>query len=95
MVVAIETELKKREAAGLLLLPDLSALANSTVGIFSDYSGEGPGSKRTDWIRHFDRRYNGFERIRSKTGCYWKIGMRKRTARRHAEIQKNGLDHAP
>jgi hypothetical protein len=43
LVVAIETELKKRDAAGLLLLPDLSALANSTVGIFSDYSGEGAG----------------------------------------------------
>ncbi len=40
LVVAIETELKKRETAGLLLLPDLSALANSTVGIFSDYGGE-------------------------------------------------------
>ncbi|SHL46680.1 hypothetical protein SAMN05444321_2991 [Bradyrhizobium lablabi] len=40
LVVAIETELKKRDAAGLLLLPDLSALANSTVGIFSDYGGE-------------------------------------------------------
>src|SRR6266851_2119886 len=47
LVVAIETELKKREAAGLLLLPDLSALANSTVGIFSDYSGEGSGSYLT------------------------------------------------
>jgi hypothetical protein len=44
LVAAIETELKKRDAAGLLLLPDLSALANSTVGIFSDYSGEGAGS---------------------------------------------------
>ncbi len=43
LVVAIETELKKREAGGQLLLPDLSALANSTVGIFSDYSGEGAG----------------------------------------------------
>lgn len=40
LVVAIETELKKRHAAGLLLLPDSGALANSTVGIFSDYSGE-------------------------------------------------------
>ncbi|WKA29781.1 hypothetical protein [Bradyrhizobium roseum] len=40
LVVAIEAELKKRDAAGLLLLPDLSALANSTVGIFSDYGGE-------------------------------------------------------
>ena len=47
LVVAIETELKKREAAGLLLLPDLSALSNSTVGIFSDYSGEGAGSYLT------------------------------------------------
>ena len=40
LVVAIEAELKKRDAAGLLLLPDLSALANTTVGIFSDYGGE-------------------------------------------------------
>ena len=40
LVVAIQTELKKRDAAGLLLLPDLSALANTTVGIFSDYGGE-------------------------------------------------------
>jgi hypothetical protein len=47
LVVAIETELKKRDAAGLLLLPDLSALANSTVGIFSDYSGEGSGKYLT------------------------------------------------
>lgn len=29
----------------MLLLPDLSALANSTVGIFSDYSGEDSSSK--------------------------------------------------
>jgi hypothetical protein len=43
LAIAIETELKKRDAAGLLLLPDLSALANTTVGIFSDYSGEGEG----------------------------------------------------
>jgi hypothetical protein len=43
LVVSIENALKSREAAGLLLLPDLSALANSTVGIFSDYSGEGAG----------------------------------------------------
>ncbi|MBV8891625.1 hypothetical protein [Bradyrhizobium sp.] len=45
LVVAIETELKKRDAAGLLLLPDLSALANSTIGIFSDYGGEDRSSK--------------------------------------------------
>jgi hypothetical protein len=43
LVVSIENALKSREAAGLLLLPDLSALANSTIGIFSDYSGEGAG----------------------------------------------------
>jgi hypothetical protein len=47
LVVAIEAELKKRDAAGLLLLPDLSALANSTVAIFSDYSGESTGHYRT------------------------------------------------
>jgi hypothetical protein len=45
LVVAIETELKKREAAGLLLLPNLSALANTTVGIFSDYAGEDRSSR--------------------------------------------------
>lgn len=43
LVTGIQTELKRRDAAGMLLLPDLSALANSTVGIFSDYSGEGSG----------------------------------------------------
>jgi hypothetical protein len=47
LVVAIEAELKKRDAVGLLLLPDLSALANSTIGIFSDYSGEGAGNYLT------------------------------------------------
>ncbi|TYL90334.1 hypothetical protein FXB40_32275 [Bradyrhizobium rifense] len=44
LVVAIQTELKKREAVGLLLLPDLSALANTTVGIFSDYGCEDSAS---------------------------------------------------
>ena len=44
LVVAIEAELKRRDAAGLLLLPDLSALANTTVGIFSDYGGEDKSS---------------------------------------------------
>src|SRR5260370_14142653 len=40
LVRSMEAEFKKRHAAGKLLLPDLSALANQTVGIFSDYSGE-------------------------------------------------------
>ena len=47
LVQCIEIELKKRERAGMLLLPDLSALANTTVGIFSDYSGEGSGNYYT------------------------------------------------
>lgn len=47
LVTGIETELKRRDDAGMLLLPDLSALANSTVGIFSDYSGEGDGKYYT------------------------------------------------
>jgi hypothetical protein len=40
LVQAIQKELKARDAAGKLLLPDLSALANRTIGIFSDYSGD-------------------------------------------------------
>jgi hypothetical protein len=43
-VEAIEREIKSRDGTGKLLLPDLSALANQTVGIFSDYSGEGSGN---------------------------------------------------
>lgn len=34
LVVEIERQFKKREAEGVLLLPDLSALSNSTIGIF-------------------------------------------------------------
>jgi hypothetical protein len=64
LVQVIEAELKKREAAGRLLLPDLSALQNQTIGIFSDYGGEGAGNTihirfcsalGDHWIR-FDRR---------------------------------------
>jgi hypothetical protein len=40
LVRAIQRELKARDAAGKLLLPDLSALSNRTIGIFSDYSGD-------------------------------------------------------
>ena len=40
-VYRIEADLKRRNAEGKLLLPDLSALGNRTVGIFSDYAGEG------------------------------------------------------
>lgn len=47
LVQSIEVELKKREAEGMLLLPDLSALGNKTVAIFSDYSGEGAGNYYT------------------------------------------------
>jgi hypothetical protein len=41
----LEQGFKARDAAGKLLLPDLGALANRTVGIFSDYGGE-DGSSR-------------------------------------------------
>lgn len=47
LVRSMEAELKKRDAAGKLLLPDLSALANQTIGIFSDYSGESTGKYDT------------------------------------------------
>jgi hypothetical protein len=47
LVQVLEAELKKREAAGNLLLPDLSALANQTIGIFSDYGGESSGNYYT------------------------------------------------
>jgi hypothetical protein len=44
LVYRIEADLKRRDAEGKLLLPDLSALGNRTVGIFSDYGGEGSGN---------------------------------------------------
>src|SRR5271155_518543 len=47
LVTCIEAEIKKRDGAGKLLLPDLSALANTTIGIFSDYSGESTGKYDT------------------------------------------------
>ena len=47
LVQAIQKELKARDAAEKLLLPDLSALANQTIGIFSDYSGESTGNYYT------------------------------------------------
>lgn len=61
MVTSIEAELKRRDADGKLLLPDLSAFGNSTVGVFSDYSGEGGGNYDTysfllcgwDYLDHF------------------------------------------
>jgi hypothetical protein len=40
----LEQGFKARDAEGKLLLPDLSALANRTVGIFSDYGGEDSSS---------------------------------------------------
>jgi hypothetical protein len=36
----LEGGFKARDQEGRLLLPDLSALANSTIGIFSDYGGD-------------------------------------------------------
>jgi hypothetical protein len=44
LVQLIEQQLKKYDAARKLMLPDLSFVGNQTVGIFSDYSGEGSGS---------------------------------------------------
>ncbi len=39
----LEGGFKSRDKEGKLLLPDLSALSNRTVGIFSDYAGESTG----------------------------------------------------
>lgn len=41
----LEQGFKARDADGKLLLPNLSALANRTVGIFSDYGGEDQSSR--------------------------------------------------
>ena len=41
----LEGGFKARDKEGKLLLPDLSALANRTVGIFSDYGGEDNSSR--------------------------------------------------
>lgn len=41
----LEQGFKARNADGKLLLPDLRALYNRTVGVFSDYGGEDSGSK--------------------------------------------------
>jgi hypothetical protein len=43
----LESGFKARDKAGKLLLPDLSALRNTTVGIFSDYGGESTGKYST------------------------------------------------
>jgi hypothetical protein len=47
LVQRIEADLKRRNAEGKLLLPDLSALSNRSVGIFSDYGGESGSGYRT------------------------------------------------
>ena len=39
----LESGVKARHAEGKLFLPDLSALHNTTIGIFSDYAGESTG----------------------------------------------------
>lgn len=41
---AIHQQLVKYEARGKLLLPNLLAFKNESIGIFSDYSGEGSGN---------------------------------------------------
>jgi hypothetical protein len=41
----LEDGFKARDKQGKLLLPDLSALLNSTIGIFSDYGGEDASSR--------------------------------------------------
>jgi hypothetical protein len=41
----LEDGFKARDKQGKLLLPDLSALLNTTIGIFSDYGGEDPSSR--------------------------------------------------
>ena len=43
----LEDGFKARHREGKLLLPDLSALSNTTVGIFSDYAGESTGRYQT------------------------------------------------
>jgi hypothetical protein len=43
----LEDGFKARDKEGKLLLPDLSALSNTTVGIFSDYAGESTGTYLT------------------------------------------------
>jgi hypothetical protein len=43
----LEGGFKARDKEGKLLLPDLSALCNTTVGIFSDYAGESTGKYYT------------------------------------------------
>jgi hypothetical protein len=41
----LEDGFKARDKQGKLLLPDLSALLNRTIGIFSDYGGEDASSR--------------------------------------------------
>jgi hypothetical protein len=41
----LEGGFKARDKEGRLLLPNLSALANRTIGIFSDYGGEDASSR--------------------------------------------------
>ena len=43
----MEGSFKERDKVGKLLLPDLSALHNTSIGIFSDYGGESTGTKLT------------------------------------------------
>lgn len=41
---SLEHLLREREAKGKLFLPNLTAFGNDSIGVFSDYSGEGSGN---------------------------------------------------
>lgn len=47
LVQTLEILLRQRVEAGKLVLPNLSAFSNQSLGIFSDYSGEGSGNWMT------------------------------------------------
>jgi hypothetical protein len=40
----LESLLQQKDTQGSLTLPNLAAFSNGSLGIFSDYSGEGAGS---------------------------------------------------
>ena len=47
LIQVLESLLKQMDARGKLVLPNLSAFTNGSMGIFSDYSGEGSGNYLT------------------------------------------------
>ena len=59
----LEGGFKGRDKEGKLLLPDLSAPCNTTVGILSDYAGESTGQYHTytflaSWFQTFANPYS-------------------------------------